>query len=393
MRFKMKFVENGIPLILNYDTLDNRLSDENDVDINFNHVSITNNMFPTPHTTLPIYLGNKLNAGNIHSLFYDTSRVTMLKEAIDLKELDSIISILNTTDLTHVKVEFWGGEPLIYLDEIKYIIDRTINKPLAFFMVTDGSLLDLDFAKYCIDKNMFISIEYGGTSQYLRNNIDILDNPVVSECITYLLDTKPYTSGFDTVKFNIAMIDGNYSVKLNKEYISKKLDISKDRIKLNGEGSMYNIKPNMNVINIKDIYSNIISNTLIDYQTGYLQFFRRILHFLLVMRFRSRIETLTTKCGVGGKNVDLKMVGDNMVTCQSINYPFDILYFKDRTKCKDCIAAHICIGGCPAIPETSSVFNINCDIKYQESLAIFTLAVNIIFSKNYILKEINDLKI
>lgn len=393
MRFKMKFVENGIPLILNYDTLDNRLSDENDVDINFNHVSITTNMFPTSHTVLQIYLGNKLNAGNIHSLFYDTSRVTMLKEAIDLKELDNIIYILNTTDLAHVKVEFWGGEPLIYLDEIKYIIDRTINKPLAFFMVTDGSLLDLDFAKYCIDKNMFISIEYGGTSQHLRNNIDILDNPVVLECITYLLDTKPYTSGFDTVKFNIAMIDGNYSVKLNKEYISKKLDISKERIKLNGEGSMYNIKPNMNVINIKDIYSNIMSNALIDYQTGHLQFYRRILRFLLVIRFRSRIETLTTKCGIGSKNVDLKTVGDNIVTCQNINYPFDILYFKDRTKCKDCIAAHICKGGCPAIPETSSVFSINCDVKYQESLAIFTLAVNIIFSKNYILKEINDIKI
>ena len=42
-------------------------------------------------------------------------------------------------------IEFWGGEPLLYLDEIKYIVENLKVKPLVFSIVTNGTLINIDF--------------------------------------------------------------------------------------------------------------------------------------------------------------------------------------------------------------------------------------------------------
>ena len=59
-----------------------------------------------------------------------------------------------------IDIVITGGEPLLYIEEIKYIVEHLINKPHHFVIITNGMLLTLDLVKYFIDnKNIALSRE------------------------------------------------------------------------------------------------------------------------------------------------------------------------------------------------------------------------------------------
>ena len=70
-----------------------------------------------------------------------------------------------------IKLDFFGGEPLIQLPMIKQIIKEFEDEPnITFFMPTNGLLLTEEKLKYLKEHNVDISLSFDG----LWQNINML---------------------------------------------------------------------------------------------------------------------------------------------------------------------------------------------------------------------------
>ena len=79
-----------------------------------------------------------------------------------------------------ITLELWGGEPLLYFDTIKEIIEsfheRTFAKQIKWHLTTNGLLLDEDVHAYVIKHNIEVVLSHDGPGQVNRG-VDILDGP------------------------------------------------------------------------------------------------------------------------------------------------------------------------------------------------------------------------
>lgn len=91
------------------------------------------------------------------------------EEHLQLMLLSDFCKNFNRTRFNRLTITFWGGEPLLNLNFIKQIIDRTCDYDFVdYHMYTNGTLLDmmqelLDYDKFVSLKNRFhIQISYDG---------------------------------------------------------------------------------------------------------------------------------------------------------------------------------------------------------------------------------------
>ena len=71
-------------------------------------------------------------------------------------------------------VYLFGGEPLLYKNEVKYFCENL--KARQFVITTNGTLLDEPFIKWCIDRNVIINMSHDGAGCSERGvNRELLD--------------------------------------------------------------------------------------------------------------------------------------------------------------------------------------------------------------------------
>lgn len=94
------------------------------------------------------------------------------------------------------KIEFWGGEPLVYWKKLKVLLPALRDKfPSAtLVMITNGSLLTDEITSVLIENSVTVAMSHDGPGHSLRGE-DPLTNPVVLQCVKRLLDQhKEYFS-------------------------------------------------------------------------------------------------------------------------------------------------------------------------------------------------------
>ena len=81
----------------------------------------------------------------------------------------------------NLHVTFWGGEPFLYLREMKALVPEIREvfsgeaDRIFFGTVTNGSLLKGDAFRFVMDEGIGVSVSYDGPGQFVRNGKDILD--------------------------------------------------------------------------------------------------------------------------------------------------------------------------------------------------------------------------
>lgn len=121
-------------------------------------------------TTLKIYLGNCCN----YRCSYCRQHEHNEKQSANDYELDSFIERLRNNvcgiDITHI--EFWGGEPLLYMNEITGLVSRLndyfTDKKIKYSITTNGSLMTDELLDYFVEHNFTIKLSHDGPGQYLR---------------------------------------------------------------------------------------------------------------------------------------------------------------------------------------------------------------------------------
>lgn len=80
-----------------------------------------------------------------------------------------------------LKVNFFGGEPLLYFDAIKEVVARVDRPNLKWSIVTNGSLLTEEIVAFCNEHDIRVLLSYDGKWTEATRGIDVLRNPKIVE--------------------------------------------------------------------------------------------------------------------------------------------------------------------------------------------------------------------
>lgn len=84
------------------------------------------------------------------------------------------------------KVEFWGGEPLLYWRKLQAIVPKVLARwpGMRMSLVTNGTLLTADRVDWLIEHGFTLAVSHDGPGQHLRGP-DPLDNPEQAASLRY----------------------------------------------------------------------------------------------------------------------------------------------------------------------------------------------------------------
>ncbi|MCI5145322.1 MAG: radical SAM protein, partial [Candidatus Electrothrix sp. AR3] len=86
------------------------------------------------------------------------------------KDIDNFLDIYKKTNGKSVRISFFGGEPLIEFDKIRYAVNKfrsTIGykNELSFRVITNGTLINNQIAQFCNNNNIYVQVTLDGKEQ------------------------------------------------------------------------------------------------------------------------------------------------------------------------------------------------------------------------------------
>lgn len=330
-----------------------------------------------------------------YSCSYCVQREHAHPHARQAQDVSVILKLIqDSLDVTKVqRVEFWGGEPLVYLKTLKPLAEqlRKIMPEAVFGIITNGSLMTKEIADWLYDMGFGVGMSHDGPGQHLRG-ADPLDRKY--EVIDYLIG-----------KF---LPEGRFSFNsmLNRQNISRMQVINFFKLKFpqhdfNSFGEMFFVDP-----------YNEGSMDAIGFTTeGFIEVRRRNwLEIKANLEIADKVSSVRMaisayleekdrskggqKCGMDRTDsLAVDMTG-NVLTCQ--NVPFDSkapngeshgvghlkkleevkvntgTHWSRRADCSSCPVLPSCRGSCMFLQEEG--FKAACETMYNSHLPMFALA-------------------
>jgi uncharacterized protein len=76
---------------------------------------------------------------------------------------------------TPLQIHFFGGEPLMYFDKIKKLVEALNGSNVVFSMITNGSLIDETILQFINDYNIRVCISWDGRNTVYSRNVDVFE--------------------------------------------------------------------------------------------------------------------------------------------------------------------------------------------------------------------------
>lgn len=321
------------------------------------------------------------------------------------KDIDNFMSKLESLNFQEdigLKVEFWGGEPLVYWKTLKPLAEAIAEKfddwktKPQFSIITNGSILTDEIIDWLMRMDFAVAISHDGPGQFVRGP-DPFDDPETKERILgfYRMQTR-LGKGFS---FNAMLNSKNQS---RKEIYDWFVNLTGDENVILGEGS------------IVDSYDEEgISNSLITKEEHF-KFRQRAFGELYASEGKigfmgqlGKIQDLTDsilshreskylgqKCGMDDEHTVAIDLRGNVLTCQNVssleiskngeshlggnldNYSDvelkSVTHWSNRKECPECPVLHICKGACMFLDE--KFWDISCANAYSDNVALFAAA-------------------
>ena len=346
---------------------------------------------------LRIALGKKCN---FHCAYctQDKARQSFTELAPTLpagKFVDGLISFAGDKGIGHV--QFWGGEPLMYLDEIKKLHHAFEERNLTpdFYVSTNGSMMKGDAFRWLMDKGFFVSLSWDGAGQYLRGR-EIFDDPEIVANVRFMLDERP--DAFQLAPVMTKATGSHYDyIRLAAEKIGRD-DFRLSEAVLTMVETPEAMACALPVENMPEyprrLHQDIIYGRIPQYTMPY-NLALRFLHSL-----NSPVSVDNTRCFVNNRKVATIDRQGNVQVCQNLNAdgrhaatgePFGLgnifegnvrtptlqaLRERRRTRCLHCPVVAICKGGCPYMSREYEDYN--CQANFHHLMPVMGLALAIL---------------
>ena len=318
--------------------------------------------------TIFLMLGSKCNFKCKYCMQCGKEGITTpLPEKINPEIFDFIKETAEQQAPQTLGLHFYGGEPLIYFNSIKRIVNETKNIPnVKYSIITNGRLITEEIADYFNNNNFSVCISWDGKVSNITRGYDVFSNSTIKEnifkikniCISAVYSSYTYPlnifKDFSELSFEYSKIH-NYHMGFNVDELFD-TDLQ-DR-------SLFDINYNRIYNEIDDIFKRYCTDD--PEQTNIAEKF-----YIkeLIDNIKSYISSnedgfefnYLTSCGSGITTLNLDMQG-NLYNCHNSSVVIGNIkdqYYKyisnlikyDNTKefyntCKNCEVISICRGGC-----------------------------------------------
>ena len=351
--------------------------------------------------TIKIQLGLSCN----YTCDYCSQRFVERPPETSKKDIDAFISKLDVLEFSEqqgLKIEFWGGEPLVYWKTLKPLTEALKekfshweNKPI-FSMVTNGSLLTREICSWLYYMNFNIGISHDGPGQHVRGP-DPFDDP---EKKAIILEFYNIMHEQNRISFNTMMNRRNTSRKAVRDWFVALTGKEDVRI---GEGAHVDAYDDAAIANSIQSYKEHFEYR----QTAYndlmsegskLNFgntMEKVDQFTRSVLAHVESKYVGQKCGMEDEHtiaIDLK---GNVVTCQNVSIMEtskngeshlggnlddyenvslkSATHWKNRVECSKCPVLHLCKGSCMYLD--GKHWDVTCDSAYSDNVALFAVAL------------------
>ncbi|MBU2700427.1 uncharacterized protein Ga0466249_001519 [Sporomusaceae bacterium BoRhaA] len=268
-----------------------------------------------------------------------------------------------------LRILFYGGEPLLYWNNIVSITKALQDCNCTFSIISNGSLLTRDKVEFLNNYKINVTISWDGINVKETRGQNIFKNSTLKECI-FNLNNVCISAVLSSYNYPLSIVE--QVDKLNKEYIKYRkankllpasLNINMDEIMDTGLEAKYLTELDCSRISKEmkimcEHYKNYQSNK--EFNPFYVKFISRYVR----NKMNRDIRFSVCKCGNGYNVLNLDLDG-NLYRCHNTHtklgniYDGYFSYLKnvisyDDTKsfnldCKNCYVQSICKNGCPLI--------------------------------------------
>lgn len=332
----------------------------------------------------------------------------------DIENFMRQLLVLDFGDDEELKIEFWGGEPLVYWKTLKPLTEALKEKfanrkvkPM-FSMVTNGSLLTREICAWLYYNDFVVGLSHDGPGQYVRGP-DPLDDPKQKEIILEFYNLMKPMGRFS---FNCMINRHNQSRQAVYEWFAQLTGDPKVQIGEGGFIDAYDDAALANMLLTKQEHFDYRRRTFGETHVngnalGFNLVYRKIDGFIKSTLANVNSKYVGQKCGMDEEStiaIDLK---GNVVTCQNVsiietskngeshlggnldNYDEVELrsatHWMNRKDCATCPVLHICRGSCMYLE--GKHWDVTCDNAYSDGIAVFALGF-VKMTNGFIPKEI-----
>lgn len=294
------------------------------------------------------------------------------------------------------QVEFWGGEPLVYIKTLKPLAERLrIKYPeTTFVMITNGSLLTPGINDWLEAMNFSIGLSHDGPGQHVRGPDPLADESTRAA----ILDLWKRLAPKHRMSFNTMMNRQNVSRAAIQKFF---IELTGDPDVRIGEGSFvdaYDAGGVANSLSLDELapYRNLAFHEIRTGQAANFDLIReRVASFVNAIRTHRPAKLLGQKCGMDNPaNLAVDLRG-NVLTCQNVSiasvapngqshkigHVSDLsgvklntsTHWSHRDECPKCPVLHICKGSCMFLE--GDLWETSCDNAFSDAIPVFAAAI------------------
>jgi uncharacterized protein len=322
------------------------------------------------------------------------------------RDIDAFLAKLDVLEFNEqagLKVEFWGGEPLVYWKTLKPLAEALAEKfsnwtvKPKFAIITNGSILSDEIIDWLMMMNFSVAISHDGPGQSVRGP-DPFDDPEQKERILgfYRMMSRLKRG----MSFNAMLNSKNKSRKAIYDWF---VELTGDPAINLGEGGIVDAYDEDGITNslqtledhfdfrrtaFRDIYTS-------NGQIGFNNHIAKINDFTQSMLAHRDSKYLGQKCGMDDEHVLAVDLRGNVMTCQNVSSletgkngeshlggtldDYDNVAIKtsthwsNRKECPACPVLHLCKGACMFLDK--KFWDISCANAYSDNVAHFALSI------------------
>lgn len=260
------------------------------------------------------------------------------------------------------RIEFWGGEPLLYWTKIKLLAEHIRSEwpNVSFSLISNGDLFDAEKISWLDEMGFSVGVSHDGPGQHLRGG-DPLDDPKRLAAIRLLMETLTPKGRFS---FNCVLTSRHYSLLAVEKWISDKLGV--DTVPLVTEGLMLPYDVSGMMLSPQGDEHHAVYQTLLDemikgdaYRNATIWDAAR--EFVASIASSRSIRSVGQKCGMDrADSISVNLKGD-VFTCQNTGTEEHFMgtvsdmdnirltrarHHSLRQECRTCPVVHLCRGAC-----------------------------------------------
>lgn len=307
-------------------------------------------------------------------------------------QIDRLVELLKASTINPNRIEFWGGEPLLYWKTLKVLAEKLrIVWPNTYYVtVTNGSLLDPEKNKWLDEMGFIIGLSHDGPGHHVRGPDPLADPEIRNNIMDLFNRLNPKKR----ISINAMLHNKNLSRSDINDFMKTNFgeDVSV------GEGSFivaYD-QGGMDSIQLsEEEHINFRRKSYSEFRSGECSNFPTVniilKDFLYSLDTKRKADVLGQKCKMDNTEILAIDMEGNILTCQNVssvsvapngkshksghisdlskNNLQSARHWSTREECPVCPVLQICKGAC--MFTEGKLWDASCDAAFSNAIPIW----------------------